>query len=168
VIFLQIHAAGDTRATVTVGYMKDGEEGDSWTIELRTMPIGTYPDGKPKLGAYVVIVDPPARRAEAVSKPKKTKKLSDAAKIALQALAEALAEVGVAPPATAFIPKSVKTVVTAQQWRDYAYRRSISTGKDRARQSVFERAQRQLQARHHVGAWDDYIWLVPRTETGEQ
>jgi hypothetical protein len=119
------------------------------------MPIGTYPDGNPKLGAYVVIVDPPARRAEAVSKTKKTKKQSDAAKIALQALAEALAEVGVTPPASTFIPKSCKTVVTAQQWRDYAYRRSISKGKDRARQSAFERAQRQLQATGRVGAWYD-------------
>jgi hypothetical protein len=83
-------------------------------------------------------------------------------------ISEALAEVGVAPPATTFIPKTVKTVVTAQQWRDYAYRRSISKGNDRARQSAFERAQRQLQARHRVGAWDDNIWLVPRTEAEEQ
>jgi hypothetical protein len=41
-------------------------------------------------------------------------------------------------------------------------------GKDRARQSAFERAQQQLQARGRVGAWDDNIWLVPRTKADEQ
>jgi hypothetical protein len=62
------------RATITVGYMKDGEEGDSWTIEIRTKSIGT--ETNPQIGAYVVIVEPPARRAESTVK-KKPEKLSD-------------------------------------------------------------------------------------------
>jgi AAA domain len=138
------------RATITIGEMKDGESGDSWTIEMRTNEIGSY----------VVIVEPPARRAE--TKPKKAVPLSDAAKIAQQALAEALADVGVSPPATEHIPHTVKSVVTAKQWRDYAYRRNISTGKKRAQEAAFERAVKKLVLMHRVGVWDDNIWLVPR------
>jgi hypothetical protein len=33
-------ADGTPRATVTVGRMKDGPEGDTWSFELRTMEIG--------------------------------------------------------------------------------------------------------------------------------
>jgi hypothetical protein len=49
---------------VTVSRMKDGEEGDTWTFELRTMEIGFDRNGEKKYGAYVVIADKPTKRSE--------------------------------------------------------------------------------------------------------
>src|SRR5262249_5354500 len=47
------------RATVTVGRLKDGEEGDSWSFEVRSMQVGIDRDGAPKYGGYVVLTEPP-------------------------------------------------------------------------------------------------------------
>jgi len=41
--------------------MKDGEEGDSWSFELRQMEVGKDRNGKPIMGAYAVVTDLPAK-----------------------------------------------------------------------------------------------------------
>jgi hypothetical protein len=110
-----------------------------------------------KLGAYVVLIEPPARRAD--TETMKAAPLTPAAKIALAALADALNDVGVSPPAAERIPRCVAKVVTAEQWRTYAYRRQISKGKPRAQQAAFSRAQDLLLANGRVGVWDDHIWI---------
>jgi hypothetical protein len=53
---------GTPRATVTVGRMKDGPEGDTWSFELRPMEIGVDRNGRAIISAYVVLTDLPARR----------------------------------------------------------------------------------------------------------
>jgi hypothetical protein len=55
-------ADGTPRATVTVGRMKDGPEGDTWSFELRPMEIGVDRNGCAISAAYVVLTDFPARR----------------------------------------------------------------------------------------------------------
>jgi AAA domain len=62
--------ANPPRATVTIDRMKDGEEeGLSWTFEVRNDQVGVDRDGKPKYGGYVVLVDEPALKEAALSKP---------------------------------------------------------------------------------------------------
>ncbi len=66
---LDTAGAGDTpRATVTVDRMKDGEEGLTWTFEVRSMQVGTDRKGNPKFGGYVMLVDEPAIAAEPADK----------------------------------------------------------------------------------------------------
>jgi hypothetical protein len=55
-------ADGTPRATVAVGRMKDGPEGDTWSFELRSMEIGVDRNGRAISAAYVVLTDFPARR----------------------------------------------------------------------------------------------------------
>ena len=60
---------GDTtvaRATITIERMKDGEEGMSWTIEVRSMEVGRDRNKNPKFGGYVVLVDERLRPLEAL------------------------------------------------------------------------------------------------------
>jgi hypothetical protein len=148
------------RATVTVGRMKDGEEGDAWTLEVQTMEVGVDRNGNLLHGGYVVITEPPAR-TERAAKAKEAK-LSPAAKIALDALTEALVNVGKQPPVSTHIPNGVKNVVTSEQWRTIAYRRGISSGEARAKQRAFGRAVITLQNAGRIGCWDDNVWIVPR------
>jgi hypothetical protein len=146
---------GIPRATVTVARMKDGDEGATWTFELRTMTVGVDRNGKPKVGAYVIVIDQ-SSVTEPVDEPK-TKKLPKGAPIALRALSEAIDECGVVPPACNYIPSNVKTV-SIDQWRTYAYKRGISTGGDRAQQKAFKTATAALIENQFVGCWNEQVW----------
>ena len=53
---------GTPHATIKVDRMKDGEEGDSWSFELRQMEVGQDRNGKTVVGAYAVVTDLPAKR----------------------------------------------------------------------------------------------------------
>jgi hypothetical protein len=158
-------ADGTPRATVTVARMKDGEEGDQWSFEVHKVEIGVDRNGTPIFGGYVVLADEPAKRSERADKTNVVA-LTPAAKIALEALAEALLEKGTPAPASTYIPASVKTVVSTEDWREFAYRRGISDGELRARQKAFKTAGEQLQARHRIGCWDNNVWIVPLSKEG--
>ena len=82
-----------------------------------------------------------------------------AARTALKALREAIGESGQAAPASNHIPDNAR-VVTIDQWRDYAYRRGISTGEDRAKQQAFKRASEHLVGSGNVTIWDDLVWIT--------
>jgi hypothetical protein len=62
--------ATTARATITIERMKDGEEGMSWSIEVRSMEVGLDRKENPKFGGYVVIVEEPAVKEAAASKSK--------------------------------------------------------------------------------------------------
>ena len=86
--------------------------------------------------------------------------LPNGAKVAINALQEAIGDLGVIPPASNHIPPATK-VVTMDQWRDYAYRRGISTsGQPRAQQLAFGRAVKQLQAVMAIGTWEPHVWIA--------
>jgi hypothetical protein len=88
----------------------------------------------------------------------KPAKMPKAVQTALRALKEAILELGVVPPASNHIPPRV-SVVTFDQWRDYAYRRGISTsGEAPALRQAFKRASEYLIGAGHAGAWDGQAW----------
>ncbi len=138
------------RATIKIAEMKDGESGDSWTIEIRTNEIG----------CYVVVVEPPARRTASEQSRKGKKPLTPAAKIAKDALTEAICEMGQPAPASTLVPRSVRNVTTIENWRQCAYRMGISTGDERAQQAAFKRGSEFLIAEHVVGILGKIAWLV--------
>ena len=118
----------------------DHEEGQRVAFFLNSVTVDTDEQGDP-ITAPVVI------EAMAGVAPKKKASLPNAAKVAINALEEAIAELGVVPPASNHIPPATRAV-TADQWRDYAYRRGISTSdKPRAKQAAFERAVKESSSR---------------------
>jgi hypothetical protein len=82
---------GDTpRATVTIGRMKDGEEGLTWTFEVRSVQVGTDRNGKPKFGGYVVLIDKPAAAKEDQHTKQKARKEPRSVLLLRAAFTEAL------------------------------------------------------------------------------
>jgi AAA domain len=138
---------------VEVEWMKDAEEGGKVTSRLEVVEVATDTDGQPIKSCVVL----PADDLPAVASAKLAK-LPKAAQTALRALKEAVHELGVVPPASNYVPSSV-SVVTFEQWRDYAYRRGISTSEEApARRLAFKRASEHLIGGGHVSVWDGQVW----------
>jgi hypothetical protein len=87
-------------------------------------------------------------------------KMPKAARMALDALGEAIVDCGQAAPASNYVPPGVRTV-TMDQWRDLSYRRGISASNttDRAKQKAFKGATEYLIANKYVGFWQETVWL---------
>jgi AAA domain len=138
---------------VEVEWMKDGEEGDTVASRFEVVEVGADSNGQPITSCVVVPADDIVITTKA-----KPAKLPKAAQTALRALKEAVSELGAVPPASNHIPPRVP-VVTLDQWRDYAYRRGISTsGEAPALRQAFKRASEHLIAGAQVAAWDGRVW----------
>jgi hypothetical protein len=138
--------------SATVDKANDGPEGErvAFTLSSVTLDVDEA-TGETTTAPAVVPVD--NMSAEAL----RPARLPKAAQTALRALHEAATDVGTVPPASNHIPQGLR-VVTADQWRQYAYRMGISTGEERAKQQAFKRATEYLIAGQYVGAWDNQYW----------
>jgi hypothetical protein len=142
------------RRSATVRKNNDGPEGARLAFTLRSVTIGHDEAGTPTEAPLVV----PDDSSEATSAQAQRKvKLPAGAQIALQALVEAVDEIGAEPPASNHIPPRIRAVTTAQ-WRDYCYRRGISSGEPRAQQKAFNRAGECLRASGKIGTWEPFVW----------
>jgi hypothetical protein len=145
-------ADGIRRATVIKA--NDSEEGEGVAFTLEGVEIGKDADGNPTTAPVVVPVEGAAQRQAS-----QAARLPKAAQTALRALHEALAECGEPAPASNHIPQGV--VTTLERWRQYAYRRGISSSAEpRAQQLAFKRASEHLIGVQAVGVWDQYVWAV--------
>jgi hypothetical protein len=154
----QIAVARDAAANIvaTVEWMKDGLEGDVIVSRLEQAELGADQDGEPITSCVVVPVD----AAMAPQPAAKKKRGPKAAQTALKALIEAVDDLGAVPAPSNHIPPAVK-VVTIDCWREYAYRRGISTSTEpRARQKAFKAATEHLIGEGYVGVWDEHVWVV--------
>jgi hypothetical protein len=146
--------AGDN-IVVSVEFMKDGPASDEIVSRLEVVEVGTDTDGDKITSCVIVPVESAAPSRNAAG-PKLTK----GAKIALEALHEAIGEVGDVPAASNHILVGVKCVTLAQ-WRDYAYRRGISASeKPDATRIAFGRAAECLTAGQHIAIWDQFVWVI--------
>jgi hypothetical protein len=131
----------------------DHEEGQRIAFSLNGVTIGEDEHGDPITAPVVV-------EATAGVSPKKKAELSAAAKVAINALQEAIDDLGVIPPASSHIPPKTKAA-TMDQWRSYAYRLGISGSEGpRARQQAFDRAMRTLQTAKAIGIWEPHAWIA--------
>jgi AAA domain len=122
---------------------------------LRSVIIAQDEHGEPVTAPVVV-----AELAPAVGTARQRTKIPKSSKVALDALREAIDEVGTVPPASNHIPPNLKTV-TLDQWRDYAYRRGVTTSEEpRARQQAFQRAVEKLQDASMVAFWGAQVWAI--------
>ena len=138
---------------VKVEYMKDGAEGAEINSALKPMDVGTDDDGDAVTSCVVLPaeVDPVARNAIQVK---------GAAKIALEALYEALAECGEVPPASSHIPRNTRTIPVVR-WRQYCEGKMIAETDDPDnKRRAFVRLSKKLQELKIIGVWSDLAWVA--------
>jgi hypothetical protein len=142
--------------------VNDGPEDTKIHFTLIGVELGKNPDSGKVTKAPVVMPidgedDQPAAGAKAGPR------LPTAAALALKALREAVDEAGTVPSASNHVPAGVK-VVTADLWREYAYKRSVSPADtSEARKKAFKRASDKLLELGHIAVWDRHVW-----PTGDQ
>lgn len=138
-----------------VEFAKDSADGDTTTSRLRVVSVGVDEEGDPITSC---VIEPAEQTAIPDREP--SPRLSKGAKIALDALREAVAEMGQPAPASNHIPPQAR-VVSAENWRKYFYSKTPSDSETpRARQQAFKRAIEALQAANVIGAWDDVVWIA--------
>jgi hypothetical protein len=144
--------------TVTVQFLKDGAgEDEAITSRLQSVRIGgTDQDGIPCTSCVLLPSEP---RPDGTEKPPKPPKMTPAQRIALRALREVVAKVGIVPTVSDHIPEGVR-VVTVDEWREHAVRIGISRGQKRAQQLAFQRASEELIGGMHVGIWEEQAWPI--------
>ncbi|PSO25197.1 AAA family ATPase [Bradyrhizobium sp. MOS002] len=150
---VHVEKAGDAR-TATVMKANDAEEGQRITFRLESVQVACV-DGVETSAPVVVPVEGIGTKAA------KQANLSNAARITLDALHDAVNEEGVAAPPSNIIPGSVR-VVSEAQWRRYAYARGISGGGERANQKAFKTSYEVLLARKLVGCWEGQYWSASK------
>jgi hypothetical protein len=132
----------------------DFEEDQRIAFTLKAVTIGRDEYGDPITAPVVV-----GQTVQPQQQAKKVK-LSSGARTALNALQEAIGEMGAVPPASNHIPSATRAV-TIEQWREYAYRRGISSSTEpRARRLAFERATIALAAAKFIGVWEPHVWIA--------
>ncbi|MBX3537671.1 MAG: AAA family ATPase [Chelatococcus sp.] len=154
---LQVSISGSQVKTATITKANDQPEGPLVSFSGEVISFGNDEDGD-EITAFILSADnqePEAKPATA----KRPDRLPPATRIAFDALAQAIDEVGRHPPASNHVPPKV-LVVTVDEWRTYAYKRSISNGEARARQQAFQRAADRLVSDGLVSVWGDYAWMV--------
>ena len=110
---ISVKRTGADQIVARVERMKDGPEGDQIISRLRIAEVGIDEDGEPVTSCVV-------EEAEAVATARPTTRLSDAAKIALDTLREAVAQAGSAASRSKDIPPTARTV-EIKIWRQYFY-----------------------------------------------
>jgi hypothetical protein len=144
------------RIIAEVEWLKDGPEGDRITSRLESIIVGEDDNGEP-ITSCIIVADAVASATAA----KTTKKLSAAARIALDTLRKAIAEAGLAAPANHIHIPPAACVVDVETWRRYHY---AGTAADRqtpdARKKEFQRVRQQLQVAHAIGLHTELCWVV--------
>ena len=155
----QIAVKRDTSGTIitTVEWMKDGEEGEEVFSRLEQVEVGLDDDGEPITSCVIV----PSSEAAAGT----GRRLTGAAKIALDFLQKALDDAGEFPPASNHIPPAVR-VVSGSLWRAYCEKGSLTTSdKSDTKDKAFNRAYHRLQELGAIGVWTDLVWIVRTNRT---
>jgi hypothetical protein len=159
-VIISVERKADTnRAIITLARMKDGEDGFSWSIELAPITIGIDRRGNPIVACAVKETELAKEDVKKAANQTAGRRIPKASVIALRALNEAVLECGEPAPASNHIPPNVR-VTTIDRWRDYSYRRGISTGEDRARQKAFKNATEYLIGSGDVGVWNGQVWAA--------
>jgi hypothetical protein len=136
-----------------IAKVKDGGDIAPFKYELLQSVLGTDEYGDDITSCVVAPTD--ASTGETRGKTR----LTDTARIALDALTLALTEEG-RPSPGGQVPNAVR-VVMIERWREYAYRRGVSPSDEPdARRQAFHRARQKLQTNRLIGIWGDWVWMI--------
>ena len=146
-------------ATATVVRYKDGEEGDTWTFELRPVEIAVDHEGAPITSCSVEVTTEPARKT---ASPKSTSRLSPAQQRIFDILLGACAEAGVAGLAGDAAPRWARAV-TRETLKAYA-----KTGgwwddrDDKTSRTRLAARLNELAGKHVIGLTAEHVWPAQR------
>jgi hypothetical protein len=149
-------AIGDGMATIEKS--RDGVAGERFPFELVPVDLGTDADGDPITACVVRHLDAeaPGRRPQ--------RALTGVARVALQALTEAIGTDGETLPGTSTIHARVRAVTIARWRAQFRIRYGTDPdGGDRDRDAIKKaliRAREQLAQAEAVGVSDPYAWVV--------
>lgn len=146
--------------TAKVVKQKDGPDGESIAFRLQGVTIGTRDDGKPITSCVVV-----AAQAQARSGGDQRKGLTAQAKVALQALRDAIYHHGESAPGALELPFGIR-VVKYQYWKTTFASKSFE-GDDAnpdTIQKALKRSGEQLLARGIIGRNNPYVWIAREPE----
>jgi AAA domain len=147
---------GTPRATVTVGRMKDGPEGDTWSFELRTMEIGVDRNDRAIIAAYVVLTEFPATR-EPPRKPlpSAAKRPSPQGAKFLKALLEVLAGPDI-------VTRDGQPCATMANWKAKCVSRGLLDygAKAPSSRALISKYRSELVARSLIACDDGFVWTI--------
>jgi hypothetical protein len=149
---LSVGRDGAGNIVMTVEYMKDGAPGDAIVSHLEKVEVGIDEDGDPITSCVVV----PSEACGSVAGVQ----VRGAAKIALEALYEAIAEEHGEVVPNAHIPQKTRTT-TVIRWQQYFEAKTASdTTKPDSKRRAFFRAVEKLQTLKFIGVWNDRVWVA--------
>jgi hypothetical protein len=135
----------------TVELAKDGPQGDTVASRLDVVEVGLDDDGDPITSCVVVPV-------EAGDTLKPQPKVTGATRIALDALYEAIAEIGEVSESS-HVPRNTRTIPVVR-WTTYFEAKMIDDRtKPDSKRRAFVRSCEKLQALKIIGVWNDHVWL---------
>jgi hypothetical protein len=150
------------RATATVARYKDGEEGDTWTFELRPVELAIDRDGNPITSCAVEITTEPVRKTAAA---KNRAPLSTQQQRVFDIVRLATAEAGQPGLAGEAAPRSIRAITratlkvyakTAGWWDD-------STEKaDESSRAKLNARLNELATKRAIGLTAEHVWPVER------
>ena len=156
-VLIGVQSPYDRTAVIHCERQKDAEPPATMTFNMAIQNTGyTDKDGE-ELSSLVPVFDPFASTAKA-----KQPKFTGAARIALNALEEALRDHGQPPGADVLnhIPEKdhPDAVTHEDEWRKTAYNRGISGGAPPAKKMAFSRARALLMEESVVRCFGDFYW----------
>ena len=136
---------------MTVEYLKDGAEGDRVVSRLEQIEVGEDEDGEPITSCVAMPTDAGDIRPNI--------KLPQSAKLALDALNEAMTESGEVVSG-ASIPPRTRTIPVIR-WREICEAKMITNSeKPDSKYKAFVRTSKRLQALKIIDVWNDRAWVV--------
>jgi hypothetical protein len=150
------NADGTPHATVTVGRMKDGPEGDTWSFELRTMEIGVDRNDSPIIAAYVVLTEFPARRKPpGPTPPSAAKRPSPQGAKFLKALLEVLGGPNI-------VTRDGRRCATMANWKAKCVSRGLlgSPAKSNSSRARISKYRSELVACSLIAWADGFVWTI--------
>ena len=155
---LAVKRDGSGTITVTLEWLKDGQEGSQMTSRLKQVDLGQDDDGDPITSCVIE-----ATEADNTERSAPTRKLNDRQKLAVDALQDVVIKGGEPVPAAFRLPAEVRAV-PVPVWREELVRRGTLDPKSTNPRQDFKRLKEALQARYIIAIRDELVWLVSKTQ----
>lgn len=136
---------------ISIHKARDGADGARFGFELEQVRLGDDDEGDPITTCIV-------RELDEVPEKSKGTTLSDKQKRGLEALQEALIEMGKPAPDKTHYPAGA-TVVHVDQWRDMCQRRGVFEGLKNERDG-WKKLHEGLASKRVIAQWDNYVWIA--------
>jgi AAA domain len=157
---LAVRRGANGTMTLTVEWMKDGADGETFTSCLEVVEVGADEDGEAITSCVIAPTDdaPPGKRAS----------IGGQASVALDLLRKALASDGQPAPAGRHFPGRTTSVVPLELWRRYCKSGGLAgVDNDEAFKKAFQRSRQKLTNARIISVWEGLVWIASPMEDKE-